>query len=59
MKEQLVVKLQSPGTNLTAGDIGESFDRITAGIDEISEPIAFMPTQQNALSECIESGLCA
>ena len=48
-----------PGSNLTAGDVGESFDRITAGIDEISEPIVFMPTQQNALSECIESGLCA
>ena len=48
-----------PGPNLTAGDIGESFDQITAGIDEISEPIVFMPTQQIVLSKCIESGLCA
>ena len=46
------------GTNLTAGDVGESFTQMATSFDNLPVEIIFMPSQQNAINECMESGLC-
>ena len=47
-----------PGTNATVQDIVDSFDRITDKLDEIQVSIEFNPLQQDALVDCVDSGLC-
>ena len=47
-----------PGTNVTVQDIVDSFDHITDRLDEIQVSIEFNPSQNGALVECVNSGLC-
>ena len=47
-----------PGTNATVQDIVDSFDRITDRLDEIEVSIEFNPSQNGALVDCVNSGLC-
>ena len=48
-----------PGTNATVQDVADTFDRITDKLDMIQVPVQYEQSQLDALSECMESGLCS
>ena len=47
-----------PGTNATVQDVADTFDRITDKLEMIQVSAENEQYQLNALSRCMDSGLC-
>ena len=47
-----------PGTNATVQDVVDSFNRITDRLDEIQVSVELNPSQNGALVDCVNFGLC-
>ena len=49
----------TPGTNATVQDVADTFDCITEKLDMILVPVEYEQSHLDALSECMDSGLCS